>query len=87
MLNNKSNELLKKLKISNRFDKIRNVIEEKIHVRELEDLAKRRKDLQNLLVFKHMYDISDDYISQIRTRVQEQNEPRQKYVKKCGQGI
>ncbi|KAM3128450.1 hypothetical protein pb186bvf_019458 [Paramecium bursaria] len=87
MLNNKSNELLKKLKISNRFDKIRNVIEEKIHVRELEDLAKRRKDLQNLLVFKHMYDISDDYISQIRTRIQEQDEPRQKYIKKCGQGI
>ncbi|CAD8143865.1 unnamed protein product [Paramecium pentaurelia] len=73
LLDQKNEEMLKKQQALDRFDMIRDLIEEKIEMREKEDLVKRSRELKNVGMIKQMYDISDQYIQNLQKKQEEKD--------------
>ncbi|CAK72425.1 unnamed protein product (macronuclear) [Paramecium tetraurelia] len=73
LLDQKNEEMLKKQQALDRFDMIRDLIEEKIEKREKEDLVKRSRELKNVGMIKQMYDISDQYIQNLQKKSEEKD--------------
>ncbi|CAD8050217.1 unnamed protein product [Paramecium sonneborni] len=73
LLDEKNEQMIKKQQAQDRFDIIRDVIEEKIDKREKEDLVKRSRELKNVAMIKQMYDISDQYIQNLQKKFQEKD--------------